>query len=341
MHHFNIINSKNEWNKALNLMKMYDFYHTHDYHKLSANNGEGSPVLILFTKEKYSIALPLLERNIDELKEWKDMTSVYGYVGPLYSHEEMPPDFIEEFQNTLKNYLTENNYVSVFSRLHTLLSQDIILSNLGEIIKLGNTVTIDLSQDIDSQRTKYSRSIKRSVNKLRRTVSCKIDKSDDFIEEFMKVYWANMDRVNAESDYYFNKDYFDNFIKSTDFESNIILALNEDNEVMAGALFTFTDKIVQYHLGGTYDKYLEQGPMKLIFDEIRLFANKRKADYFHLGGGVGSSADSLFDFKSRFSDRFDSFKLWRYIVNKEQYDRLVEKNRKKIKNQNFFPLYRG
>jgi hypothetical protein len=62
-----------------------------------------------------------------------------------------------------------------------------------------------------------------------------------------------------------------------------------------------------------------------------------------LGGGVGGSDDdSLFRFKSGFSDSHFVFRIWKFIANESIYSELVE-NKKKLKelNNNFFPLYRG
>ena len=98
---------------------------------------------------------------------------------------------------------------------------------------------------------------------------------------------------------------------------------------------------MQYHLAGTDSNFAKLTPMKLIIDEARLIGNNLNVKYLNLGGGVsGSDQDSLFKFKSGFSNINYKFKVWRYIVNENIYNDLVKKSNTDL-NSNFFPLYRS
>lgn len=82
-------------------------------------------------------------------------------------------------------------------------------------------------------------------------------------------------------------------------------------------------------------------PMKIIIDEARMIANSRNLKYLHLGGGYGGSNDTLFEFKTEFSDQFHTFKVWKKIVNENVYNDLVfNKFGRNIPSSNYFPLYR-
>ena len=75
-----------------------------------------------------------------------DVTSVYGYAGPLVNIDTLNKEFVDGFHRELDNYFRECNIVSAFARLHPLLVfQEEILKGYGEIVPLNNTVTIDLS----------------------------------------------------------------------------------------------------------------------------------------------------------------------------------------------------
>ena len=111
-------------------------------------------------------------------------------------------------------------------------------------------------------------------------------------------------------------------------------------KITAGAIFTITKKIMQYHLAGTTEQYIRETPMKLILDEARLLGNRLGMESLHLGGGVGGSdEDSLFKFKSGFSDKQCEFKVWQYITDITKYNELSKDIADK--NSNFFPLYRS
>src|SRR5690606_226324 len=140
---------------------------------------------------------------------------------------------------------------------------------------------------------------------------------------------------------YFSKQYFYDFLATEDFNSKLLVA-KFDEEIVAGAIFTYTDKIMQYHLAGTTEKFIRETPMKLIIDEARLLANELGVVHLHLGGGVGGhDDDSLFRFKSGFSKNFKQFSVWKYIVDEEQYHQLVESRKNSNQSSNFFPLYRA
>ena len=73
---------------------------------------------------------------------------------------------------------------------------------------------------------------------------------------------------------------------------------------------------------------------------MRIKATKEGFKYFNLGGGRGSSDDSLFRFKSGFSKDFKEFKVWKHIVDEYAYNILVERNLGADYVTSFFPAYR-
>jgi hypothetical protein len=126
-----------------------------------------------------------------------------------------------------------------------------------------------------------------------------------------------------------------------------MVCLHEGRPV-AGALFVCCEGIVQYHLGGTRDDALALAPMALILDEARRWASEQGCQALHLGGGAsGRPDDSLFHFKSGFSDRTHPFCVWRWIVLPEVYDELCSRKRAWEQRRavraapGFFPAYRS
>ncbi len=160
----------------------------------------------------------------------------------------------------------------------------------------------------------------------------------------MELYYANMQRVNANKEYFFDKKYFLDLINSTDFETEVLLAISQKTgEVAGGAMFVKKNNIIQYHLSGTSERYLDLNPLKLLIDEMRIRGFRENYSYLNLGGGVGAQYDSLFYFKSGFSKNSMPFKVWKYIVNPNIYEDLVQQ-RKDIQNceetLRYFPRYR-
>jgi hypothetical protein len=72
-------------------------------------------------------------------------------------------------------------------------------------------------------------------------------------------------------------------INATDFNSALFVA-EKDNKIIAGAIMTICNGIMQYHLGGTKDEMLKFSPMKLVIDSARIYAHEMGCNCFHLGG---------------------------------------------------------
>src|SRR5207237_9725558 len=133
-------NQREEWTGAVQRARQYDFYFLPEYHAFAERCGNGEARLFGYEQAGYTISLPLIIRTLAGLpgiggwaNRWRDGMSVYGYSGPLYSHEDMPPTVIGGFQRALRAALQELQVVSVFSRLHPLLlAQSTLLDGLGD-----------------------------------------------------------------------------------------------------------------------------------------------------------------------------------------------------------------
>jgi len=332
------ITSKNDWDNILKEVSSYDFYHTYDYHKFSLDNDEKA-VLLVYRFLVSIIAIPLVIRPIID-SEYFDATSVYGYPGPISKN--IPEDFDNShLKLELDKYFQKHNIIAAFSRLNPYIQdQKNILFNIGECVDKSAVVSINLTNDLETQRQGYQRRIKTQINKARRLCNIVKATSKEDIDTFINIYYENMDRVGAKDHYYFNKTYFYNFLKSRDFNTDLLLAITKDTgEVIAGVIFVKTHNIVQYHLAGTKSDFLTLNPVKILIDEMRLIATQEGLDYLNLGGGLGSTEDSLLRFKMSFSKELKTFCIWKYIVNDEVYNSLT--SRHGSTSTDFFPAYRA
>lgn len=328
------------WNELIEQSLKHDFYHTPFYQNLQS---EGEAVMLVANYQADFILLPLIIREIPD-SDYFDVTSAYGYCGPISSKEikELDEEFINYFIEEMHVFFTNNNIISAFSRLHPIIDQTSLFSNYGEVIDLNKTVSIDLTLPVDEQRRAFRKSLKSELNQLRRLdyiVEDSMKEAD--INDFISIYHITMDKLDASDNYYFDKEYFHSFLNNSDFEAKLLVAKFE-GKVVAGAIFTIVGDIVQYHLAGTLPDFARRAPMKLILDEARLLASSLNLKYLHLGGGVGGEdSDSLFRFKSGFSKEFHQFSVWRHIVDPVKYNEIVDKNNISNKSSNFFPLYRS
>ena len=333
-----IIKTKEAWEEVLSSCKSFDFYHTYDYHELSRNENE-KPLLVSYKNEDTIIALPLLIRTIAGT-DYKDATSVYGHPGPI-SNEIAVPENSADFHEHLNRFFESEQIVSVFSRLNPYIPfQDEMLNGLGSLRTIGNMVNIDLTKDLDAQRSAYRRDTRSRVNKVRRMCSVKKAETKEEIQQFIDIYLETMKKLEANDSYFFENKYFFDFLDCDGFETDILLAvLNETEEVIAGTMFVKTNNIIQYHLSGTKNEHFKVAPSRLLLDEMRVQGTEQGYTYFNLGGGYNGNDDALFSFKSSFSDDIKVFKAWKHIANQKIYDELTKEV--KTSDPDFFPAYRA
>lgn len=339
-----VIKDKINWSQELALAKNSDFYHSYDYHHLSKNDDERA-ILLKYSDGINSILLPLIIRDIPN-STYKDATSVYGYAGPLIVCRNRTFD-LETFNKELLSYFNENRIISLFSRLHPFFEEEEnMLSHIGSVNSLGKVVYINLNNTLEEQRAKYNRRLKTYINKARRQCSIIKGNIEEHLKIFVELYYDNMKRVNADKRYFFTYEYFKNLLTSNDLDSELLLCINNGNkEIIGGAIFIKTNKIVQYHLSGMHAKWSHVNPIKLIIDTMRIWATEQGYQYLNLGGGKGSSEDSLFRFKNSFSNDLRTFKIWKYIVNPKIYNELTQENlinqsKDPLNDIDFFPAYR-
>jgi dTDP-4-amino-4,6-dideoxygalactose transaminase len=335
--------------ETLKRVAQHDFYHLPQYHRVEERRLKAAALLFSYCESDYLIALPLLLRSVGEtVLGWNDATSVYGYGGPVASHKRIPESVIQNFQAALREALLERRVIAVFSRLHPLIPQQDLLSGLGEYRTSGQTISVDLTQSLQKQREQYRSTIRGIIKKRHQqgSVVCLNDPEKRYLTEFVSIYEETMRRVNAADTYFFGEDYFNDLARELRSILHLFVAMVGGKAAAAG-IFTICDGVVQYHLGGTRNEFLKLSPMTLLFDTVRLWANKIGAHAFHLGGGVGAKEDSLFHYKAGFSNRRHDFATWRWVVAPETYRELCERQAQSNQLQGlepasaeYFPTYR-
>ncbi|HEY0771404.1 MAG TPA: GNAT family N-acetyltransferase [Sphingobacteriaceae bacterium] len=333
------IHQQMEWDQIVQKSVCYDFYHTWYYHQMSQ---DGEPLLVKFTDGEIFIAFPLIKRSIPN-SDFLDMTCVYGYTGPISNihFDKMDNDIKEKFKSEFLTFLKDNKYVSVFSRLNPFLNQLPLMNVFEGIHDNGQVVVIDLQEPLEKQRSRYLRGFIKKIGKLKRDgfYVKEVQNAED-IKAFVTIYSENMQLVGASSYYMFSEEYFEKLIHSSAFDCRLLMVYDHDKPV-CGAIIVLTNKIIQFNFLGTLNSYRKFSPSKLLTDEIALLGRKLGMHIFNLGGGYGFQRDSLFGFKSSFSNLMSDFKSWRCIVDHKVYNELLANANIGIDQEvDFFPLYR-
>lgn len=336
---YRIINFRQseEWTKYVRSSVNYDFYHTWHCHSLETN---GEPFLFVYEEEDVFIALPLLKRKISN-SDLYDLTSVYGYAGPISNKEfrSIADEILENFKNCFLDFMRTEKYVCAFSRLNPFTDQKILMEKIGGTCSNGKTVYMDLSVPVEQQRTSYEKRLGREIRHLRKTTyNISEAVAQEEIKVFAQMYNENMLRLRAESRYFHDEEYFSKLIQSQN--DCKLIVIYDGEKMICGAIITCSGNIIRNHLSATSATYINQSPSKLLTDEISLIGRKLGKRYFHLGGGLGGHEDSLFKFKAAFSPLYLEDLTWKFVSDMIAYDKLVKACKDNI-NTSYFPLYRS
>jgi hypothetical protein len=338
----------------------YDFYHLPGYLELEAKRHQAIAEAILIEAGSDSFFLPYLIRNCQQNSESTaangeiyDVISPYGYPGMLVSESGQNSNFINKCWNLIHQYWQEKNICSAFIRLHPILNNYInpVISediNRFSIYNQGDVVICNLTNDPDDLWQQTRRNHRNNIIKLKRSgFNARMAAVEQYLDVFVDIYQETMSRVNADSNYFFSKSYFEDFVQALGDKINMCV-VEIDEQVIAASLITEFSGTVQYHLCGTRTEFLSRSPNTIMLSHIITWAKQRNNQYLNLGGGLGNHQDSLYHFKRGFSKQTKSFTTIRSIIDRENYEylthlqaKLLNRTVSEISNSSFFPAYRS
>jgi len=327
----------------------HDFYHLPGYLDLTARQEEGRAEAVLATAGNSYFFLPYIVRHLSDVPGENtdglgDVCSPYGYPGPLV--REGTPGFLRGVVGQWVAAMTERQITSGFFRFHPLFPvPPEAFTAFGSLTFRGQTVSIDLSMSEEAIWEEFRHGHKENIKRARKGgLLVAMHHDGRALEEFVAIYEETMHRVGAAAGYFFPASYFQELSAVLGERLWICIVRLPCGEAVAGSLLIQSGPIVQYHLGGTRTRALALAPIKLLHDFVWRYAKAHGSQVLHLGGGVGSTSDSLFDFKAGFSDRRHPFSTWEVVFLDDVYRSLTAR-RQEMKpatmRPGYFPAYRA
>lgn len=329
------------WHEALERVGVEGGYYSAGYHRLAQLNGDGTGALAVYREGPHVIALPMLWRVIPTTIDRCDITSVYGYAGPLHTDPLPPAEVLERFRSALRDELRSRGAVSLFTRLNPFRpEQRAVVEGLGHTIEMGPVVAIDLTQSEDDQRAAYGRSTRRAVRRaIAKGYEVLEDEAGIYLPDVVDLYLATMERAGADPRYRFGMEHFTRLFEDLGTSARLFVSLLGDT-VLSGSIYLVEGAHVHAHLGATKRTPAAPSPMTLETDVVRQWAAAEGHHWLNLGGGLGSTADSLLTYKAGFSSTTLPFHTWQWVIDEDSYAQLCQQPGGG-RDCSFFPAYRG
>lgn len=339
------IEQSEEWDGIVRSFKDYDVYWLSGYVKAFQLNGDGVPYMFYYEDKVVRGINVVMKRDISKDLRFEgkiaentmfDFITPYGYGGWI-----IEGDDTERVFSTYKSWCQDHNIVSEFVRYHPVLKNHISSNSFYDVIPLGETIALDL----DSPEVIWNNLISKNRNMIRKAQKSGIviynGRYPQVFEKFRNIYNRTMDKDGAEDYYYFSSEFYKSVMYDLSDEAQVFYAVL-DEEVIAASIVLAANGRLNYHLSGSRREYNNLAPSNLLLYKAAVWGCKNGCRTFHLGGGVGSTQDSLYKFKAAFyKGEPYRYNIGKRIYMQSQYNELVAlREQSEIEDNGYFPKYR-
>ncbi|MGN6429398.1 MAG: lipid II:glycine glycyltransferase FemX [Gaiellaceae bacterium] len=309
-----------DWDALLARLGVDDVYLRREYVESACTIEPGTPTFL----SEGEVVFACIVR---EFRGALDVTTPYGYGGPVAG-----PRDADAFYGAYREWCRERGVVSTFVRFHPLYDNQRYARIAVE--PLGSTVAWRLrAGELFERMHSHHRRVVRKAQRAGLEVSVEEAPS---LDEFAVLYERTMARLEADSFYLFTAEYWESLQALPLLLANARL----DGEPVASVLCFAAKPWLHYHLGASSEEGRRVGASHLVLYETASWARAKEYELFHLGGGVGGRADSLYEFKSRFDPGAErEFAIGRAIHDETAYHDLVDATGG-ANSSGFFPAYR-
>jgi len=340
------------WQEIVKGFAGYDVYHLPQYTKSFRLHGDGEPLLFYYSSGNTRAINVVMKRDIAAVSPFSkrlsmgvyyDLATPYGYGGFLVEGTRSE-DAIKKLNAAYTEYCVDSGIVSEFVRFHPLLNNQTGLDPIYEIIEMGKTICIDLSSPEIFHKNIKPHTQNRIRKAQRECGGVFRDTTPDIYAQFTDMYTETMARNEAQPYYYFNRDFFRNVCDELKDNAAIFYAVYDDR-IVAMELVLYCNGKLHSHLQASLRDCQHLSPVPLLIYNESLWGMDNGILRFHLGGGLGSAEDNIYQFKSNFNrNSHTRFFTGRRIFDRKKYDALL-----RLRNEaspdapriGYFPEYRA
>lgn len=320
-----------------------------EYVKLFAGKNDRAICLVQETPDSL-ILLPIIQRPLaaeiwaGKDNKHSDATAPYGYGGP-YAKGNYDMD---EFWRQLSLWAREQAVICLFLRLSPSAAD--ISKNIENLESCGNIVVRSLIEGKDAIWLDYKHSVRTCVKCAQNNgMVIEIDENGKHTQDFIRIYYGTMQRLNAQAQYYFSEEFFQNiFNKLKGYYA--LWHVRYQEQIVASKLVLISKDHLYPFLGGADEAYFKMNVNPFVDTAIFNWGIEHGKKYCVLGGGHNGKADGVFQYKKKFSPSgVVPFLIGKQVFDHQAYDRTLEKRERYeadkgrfiSPDESYFPAYRA
>lgn len=247
-----------------------------------------------------------------------DLQTAYGYGGVITDTPNPPASAVKKFNDEVNDWLYDNRVIAEFIREHPLLDH---CRRDADYVKVRTNVYVYPTKDYNILEKKTRQNV--SKNLRNEEIHLIIDEKLKFLDDFVRLYRMNAERINMDVSYRFGDDYFDKIRLLLAENTRLIHVFYRDRIINSMLFFYYGNKGTMHLTGSDFDFQYLRGNDFLFYNAILLSANLGLEVVTMGGGTTNREDDSLFRFKSKFSNVFKDVMIGKKIINPGIYNRLV------------------
>jgi len=322
------INSKYSFN---------DIYFTPEYGLVCQHTDQGIWELLVWNEK---IALVYIKKEIiNNNTKYYHIYTPYGYTG-LYKLQDISDEELNQFNQDYKEWCQQNNIITECLRESPYNSNVISKNNVTKKELKSISVSVDLTGEYENYMKKVSktniRAIKSAIKHNFKVFHTDVT-MDNLKKYYFDLYYSTMDRNNASSYYYFPEEYYQTLIDKLGNHLMLFVVNNSNDQTIACSLYFCYGKYMHYHLGGANIDN-NPGVNNLLHNYAIQYGIKNGYELLHLGCGI-TCDDNLLKFKKQIGTEYKEYYIVKNIIDKEQYVKLCQENKKSLDDISKFPVY--
>lgn len=330
-----------EWYAAL---EQPDIHFSSAYARIqSLHRPAGEIMWRLLLSDDGDIGMPVAVRDTGAMcgpEHVHDMTSMYGYGGPL-TIGEMPSPRAFEFIDAVRDWAKSIGIISEYCRLHPMLYEN-------QVPLLSPCTPIEWSKDVVAMDLRDMQLSRRADRAIVRALKAGAMFRECTPSLFAALYADSIERISADERFRFSAEYI------TEHGSQVgarwFFVDRDIDPAGMRSLLTIGDPrggIAYAHLLGSDGLAADDGLDTYLYVQAAQRLREEGYTYFHLGGG-GPAGDSLLRFKCALGKLYYKVGTYIRVFDLQRYDDLTRENAyREIKEHgrtshvdDWFPIYR-
>lgn len=321
------------WDPLLEELGLADAYLLRGYLESAAVLDPGRPTLLHLAADGDDVVFACLVRDVQGADGRVDVTTPYGYGGPVAAGDDPP---VAGFAEAYEAWAGESGALTTFVRFHPLFGNQRLAPAGAELERLADTATWPLDPEHDLYEGMHAKH-RSDVRKCEQAGLEVTVEEGGSLAEFVTLYEATMRDRDAADFYFFPAEYWAALTAGLGAQL-VRFDARLEGEVIASTLCIATEPWLHYHLAAMDDTGRTLGASKLLLLEAARWGQARGFSEFHLGSGLGGSEDSLWKFKQRFADHAGrEFWIGKLVHDQAAYRELAGTD----STAGFFPAYRA